>query len=159
MPANESPVEREAYNISFKIRHPSWLARRFTEILDCEPEYAWDVGEEHRTTSGKLLRVRKHTYWCVSYTVEGDRNFVQDFKQICAWLSTKKLFLEELQASGGRISIDIGLRGSTNIGWEFEAADLRLAADLGISLGIEVFPDMNVDEEIRDEEFPWKRRS
>src|SRR5260370_18948756 len=153
--------EKEAYHISFKIRHPSWPAHRFTETLDCDTDYAWDVGDEHRTPSGRLLRRRKRqaTYWCVSYTVEGDRNFVQDFKQICAWLSTKKLFLEELQASEGRIAIDIGLRGSTNIGWSFEVADLRLAADLGISLGIEVFANMNGDEETRDKQLPWKRLS
>jgi hypothetical protein len=98
--------------------------------------------------------VRDKTYWCVSNDVEGVRNFVREFNQICTWLSTKKPFLDELQASGGRIAIDIGLRGSANIGWTFGPGDLRLAADVGIELGIEVFPEMPVA--VADEVLPWR---
>ena len=148
-------LEREGYTFSVKIRHPSWIVTRFTEGMSCEPDYSWSVGEEHRTGSGILLRLRDKTYWCVSNQVEGKRRFVREFKQILKWLSTKKPFLEEVRTAGGRIAVDIGLRGSANMGDVIEPDDLRLASELGISLGIEVFPRRTPREEIRDEELPW----
>src|SRR5436190_10221617 len=96
----EETEASEAYDISVKIRHPSWPARLLTEGLDCQPDIAWDVGEEHRTTAGTLLKRRDKTYWCVTHRVEGERRFSREFEQVCKWLSTKKAFLDEVQASG-----------------------------------------------------------
>jgi hypothetical protein len=141
-------LEREGYAIDVKIRHPTWMASHLIIGMGCEPDISWDVGEEHRSpSSGALLGVRKITYWCVWNHVEGRRNFFAEFKNICEWLKAKKPFLDEIRATGGSVAVDIGLRGSVNIGSSLDPAHLRLAGELGVTLGIEVFPQMNPSEE------------
>ncbi len=146
--------ETEAYDVSVKITHPTWSSRRITEAMLCHPDISWTVGEAHSSPGlASQGRKRKNTYWCVWHYVEGHRNFFKEFKAVCEWLCQRKSFLEDLEATGGDVEVDIGLRGSANIGATLDPVHLRSAADLGIRLGIEVFPQMNRE---RKKKVPWE---
>jgi len=83
--------------------HPTWTASQLTGGMGTDPDVSFDVGERHRGAgSGTLLGVRRFTYWCVGHQVECRRNFFDEFESVCEWLGTKRTFLVEVQAGGGR---------------------------------------------------------
>lgn len=135
---------RNCYTVSLAVHHPVWPVSRITAALGWDPDVSWNAGYEHRHPKiGALLNVRKTTYWCLSNQVEGERLFFREFVRVINWLITRKTFLDELQATGGDVAVNIGLLGSHNIGSSLGPDHIRAAADLGITLGIEVFPKMN----------------
>lgn len=142
--------ENLRYSIGLKFRHPTWHVSRFTEAMGCDPEHSYSFGEEYRV--GKAVKLRAISYWCFSRQRDGERRFFKEFIAICDWLTTKKSFLDEVLASGGTVTVDIALRGTDNIGSELNFEYLRRAGELGISLGIEVFPKMNTE---KNKLVPW----
>jgi hypothetical protein len=151
--------EKQGYTIDVRITHREWLVSRIGAAMDCDPDVSWSVGDERALCpSGSPVGCRSETYWCLGRQSEGERSFFGEFREVCEWLTTKKSFLSELQATGGRAAVTIGLRGSANIGDTLVPDDFRLAAELGIDLSIEVFPQMNPLEEgeSRMQWAPWR---
>ena len=56
-------------------------------------------------------------------------------------LSHHAAFLAGIRRTGGRISLDLNLPGASHRGESLGIATLRIAAELGIDNGFEVFPD------------------
>jgi hypothetical protein len=157
---NRPMEEREGYTIAIAIKHPAWGLDRITSEMEFQPIFSWCVGDKYRLSrSGPPLGVRRDTYWSVWNQAEGKRRFSREFADACEWLASKRSFLDEIRATGGRVSIDIGLRGSVNIGSSIDPIRLRLTADLGIFLGIEVFPEMKFREDLQPDIVPWLKQT
>lgn len=122
----------EFYGIRVLIKHPSWPAEEITERLAEEPDYSWSAG-----TGGK-----KETMWSrVSYTM-GQRFFFDEVRDVLEWIQSRDGFAESLRATGGSLDVIVDLPGSVNLGCTLEPEAMRLAAMLGASVGVEVFPNM-----------------
>lgn len=90
------------------------------------------------------MQARTLTYWDFVYQVDGQRHFSDEVRKVLNWLQREKsAFLRDLQQSGGTVCLDVNILGSVNIGDELHPRDLLQMAELGITLGIEVFPKMN----------------
>ena len=55
-------------------------------------------------------------------------------------LQPRHRFLKQWTAEGGRVSLTVNLPGDVNMGDNLEPDTLRLMSELGIELGVEVFP-------------------
>ena len=76
----------------------------------------------------------------MSEKVTGHRFFFEQVVSLLRRLELSKEFISEFMATGGVMCLNVGLSGSPNIGDVLRSADLRRLCDLGVDLGIEVFP-------------------
>jgi hypothetical protein len=127
-----------------------------SERLGTRPEVAWNVGDEIRNVTSGSTRKRQNTYWLVSSYVENQRAFFEEFRRACKWLAQHQTLLDEIDQTGGSVTLDINLFGGANIGDTLKHEDLVMAAELGVHLGIEMFPKMN--REKQHGTAPWNDR-
>jgi hypothetical protein len=88
-----------------------------------------------------LPGTNKHTYWTYSIRVVGERSFLDGVMRIVHELAEKAEFFSDFRHTGGETTLLVGLPGDVNIGDVISSQDLRLIAEAGFSLGIEVFPN------------------
>jgi hypothetical protein len=133
-----------AYNVSFRITHPSIDPRELTRRFAMKPRWSWKSGELLTFPSGRVLKTpKKDSYWCYSEHYEGrSKNFFRRVGRLANRLKLHKIFLQKITESGGRCEIYVQLPGAKNIGDSLSPKALQLLADLDILLSVEVFPDM-----------------
>ena len=131
-PAPYMNEPKEFFSIRVLIKHPSWSATEITSRLGDEPDYSWNV-----TDSGK-----NETMWARESYTTGERFFFNEVHEVLLWIQGKDHFAEELQKTGGHLSVIVQLPGAVNIGCTLEPETMKLAVILGVNLGIEVFPNM-----------------
>jgi hypothetical protein len=142
---SEEPDEpRYRHVLKLYITHPAWPAKRITEGLGEEPTYAWNVGDTARI-GDRLLKGRKRhqTVWCIKEWREGNRHFSLELDEMCDRLEPKRSFLEEIRRTSGKVLVIFELAGVENIGDVLTPEQLRRTGDLGLGVGIEVFPTLN----------------
>lgn len=122
----------EFYSVRVLIKHPSWSVAEITARLMEEPDYSWSAGEGGRT----------ETMWSRVSNTAGQRLFFNEVNEVLKWIQAKGAFSKELKASGGSLCVIVELPGSVNLGDVLEPEAMQLALALGVSLGIEVFPNM-----------------
>ncbi|MCO5082519.1 MAG: DUF4279 domain-containing protein [Rhizobiaceae bacterium] len=130
------------FTIQLSFTHSHIGVDELTRRIGIEPDRAWNVGEERTTPVGRRISgVFDKTYWSVSRTVFGKRHF---FNEVLFELD--KLgnidFFRWFRQNGGEASVIIGLSGAENIGDVIKPENLNRLAELGFSLGIEVFPNL-----------------
>jgi hypothetical protein len=95
-----------------------------------EPDHSWNAGE--RT---------KDTRWGYSSWTEGKRFFFDEVHEVLVWLHEEQEFVSRLIASGGELQVIAQLPGTINIGDALKPETMSLAARLGVTIGVEVFPN------------------
>lgn len=70
------------------------------------------------------------------------RAFFEGLRTVLSTLQPKRAFLEELVAGGAKLTLIINLPGDVNMGDVAEPETLQAISDLGLELGVEVFPKM-----------------
>jgi hypothetical protein len=140
--ARDEPRYRHV--LKLYVAHPAWPAERITRGLGEEPTYAWNVGETARI-GDRLIEGRKRhqTVWCIREWREGKRHFSHELEELCTKLHSKKNFVDEIRRTNGKIIIIFELSGQENIGDVISPEQLSRAADLGVGIGIEVFPTLS----------------
>jgi len=134
-------LQSEFYAIRVLIKHPSWAVAEISARLEEQPNYSWSVGESGRT----------ETMWSrESYTL-GQRYFFDEVHDVLEWIQSRVGFADELQTSGGSLTVIVNLPGAINLGCTLGPKTMRLAASLGVSVGVEVFPNMRRDDAKRRE--------
>lgn len=132
-----------SYHVLLVITHPDVAPDVISKRLRREPRHSWKAGDPSTTPDGAAIGgVRKRSAWSSSKQKRGHRAFFDGVKDTLDLLERHAGFLRELTDGGGEVSITVQLSGRNNIGDLFEAADMRRMAALGVSLGVEVFPDM-----------------
>ena len=137
----DQPDAEMTYWISLQVRHPTAHPSTITAGLGMEPKHSWFVGEPRMTPKGTpLTGIHDRTYWVVSTKVIGHRFFFEEAVTLIQPLELSQAFIAEFVSTGGTLCLSIGLGGSRNIGDVIRSAHLRRLCDLGIDLGVEVFP-------------------
>jgi hypothetical protein len=95
-----------------------------------QPDYS---GEP---TEGKVA------FWSRVSETRGERGFFAEATDAISWLEGKSAFVREVLDSEGSIEVIVELPGDRNIGDSWNAGVMARAAALGVSLGIEVFPNI-----------------
>jgi hypothetical protein len=135
------------YTLQVRFEHPSTISSEISQKLGKLPDRSWDVGGPRSTPQGRMLSGKnKQTYWTYSVLKEGKRDFFKHVTDELNNLLSKGKFVESFIQTGGNIALIVGLPGSHNIGDVISPKDLRRIADAGVSLGIEVFPGMKLDQ-------------
>lgn len=137
---------RYNFYVQLMLKHPSCSSDKISAALARQPTRAWNVGD----AAPGLPKFRTHTVWYLTTRVSGSRFFFREVGSFCDWLVPHSDFLNSFVESGGRCSITVQLDGSENIGDALDPAVAMTLANLGISLGIEVFPNIGFDVEDRE---------
>jgi hypothetical protein len=137
-----------AYRVIFRITHPTADPAELTSALGMEPNRTWKVGERKKAPNGRELEgIVSESFWsCGDKYLGQDRRFFDEVNRLTLHLKPHKAYLQNLFEAGGKCEIYVQLPGSVNIGDSLAPQTLRLLAELGILLSIEVFPDWEVPE-------------
>jgi len=120
------------YSIRLLIRHKILSAQEITKMLEVEPTYSWSGG-----TNG-----HENTMWSLETWTQGRRFFFEELTSLIDWLEGKSSFLNAISLDEGAVVVIVQLPGQLNIGDELSPKIMFKAATLGISIGIEVFPNL-----------------
>jgi hypothetical protein len=112
------------------MRHPSMCVADLTRGLGEEPDYS---GER----TGGI-----GAFWSRISETRGERGFFSEVTDVISWLEGRSTFVREVLDTEGSIEVIVQLPGDKNIGDSCNATVLARAAAMGVSLGVEVFPDI-----------------
>ncbi len=130
-------------DIVLLIRHPQMDPEDITRELKLEPNIAWRFGDQVKTPKGNLVPdIRKHTSWSHIIKTMGNRPFFEEVEHILLSLTDHKEFFAKILDEGGFAEIYLQLPGQVHQGSSAKPSLLRSIADLGLCLGVEVFPEM-----------------
>ena len=73
---------------------------------------------------------------------EGTRLFFAEVHEILEWLQEKRAFVSSFVESGGKFQVIVQLPGGVNTGDVMSIETMALAVKLGITIGVEVFPNL-----------------
>lgn len=124
--------------------HPNADPAEITREIGLTPLRAWRFGEPRFTPKGTRLEGTWHdTRW--SHGFELDRNATIETAIVVALerLTVAGRLLATLRGTGGTAELIISLRSDAHQGASIGADLLKALADLGVGLGIEVFPKTN----------------
>ena len=131
----------ERYTIRLLIKHPDLSPEEIGDRVGLTPNYFWKRGEPRRTLTGTALGgIRTETMWSHVTRTEGRRHFFAGLRDLVRHLQPRHRFLKQWTAEGGRVSLIVHLPGDINMGDDLEPETLQLMSELGIGLGVEVFP-------------------
>lgn len=132
----------EAYLL---IVHPDIDPERITRELGLAPTIAFRAGDPVVTPKGsRLPGTRPDTRWRYCAPPHARRDFFAPLGRILDHLAPHRTFLRQLMLEGGLVEVAVNLSGERNIGDVITPEDIRKLADLGIALGVEVFPELEV---------------
>lgn len=80
--------------------------------------------------------------WSMVNETRGERTFFLEVSDVLTWLDKRGDFVRSITSTGGSLEIFVQLAGQMNIGDSWSTADMTRAVDLGVSLGVEVFPNV-----------------
>lgn len=113
-----------------------------------DPDFSWKNGDQIITPNGKIREgFRVGSYWTKSSKAYKKRDFFSPLADLIEILYTKKSFLKSLLSDGGKIEIIVELKGSVNIGDYLNHDVMSKILDMGVILGIEVFPEIEISYE------------
>jgi hypothetical protein len=124
--------------------HPNADPADISREIGLSPTRAWRCGEPRSTPKGTRLEgVWRDTRWSHGFAL--DKNVTIETAIVSALdrLTAIRRFLAALGETGGTAELIISLPGDTYRGASISAELLKALSDLGVSLGIEVFPKMN----------------
>lgn len=121
------------YRIRLMIRNTFMTTDEISTALGETPDWSWAPGERDFTPTAM---------WGMSSWTEGRRDFFQEMREVLLWLEEKREFVTRLTSSGGEFHVIAELPGSINIGSEIDLETLALALNLGVRIGVEVYPHL-----------------
>jgi len=137
----QSTVGELRFMVRLLVKHPSIDPFVITKELGLIPHLAHHVGKNRLTPKGRILAGQyRESVWGWSKDVEGKRAFFDEVADLSIQLERHRHFLSKLVAEGATVSLILHLPGDVNIGSNLRSTDMKRLADLGIDLGIEVFP-------------------
>jgi hypothetical protein len=138
-------VDLEARGLEYRVRilieHPSDDLAELSQLTGLTPNICAIRGQERFTPKGtRVPGNHRFSIWQYSETFRHSRTFSLGVRKVTDALTPAARRLQEICATGGRAQLILDLKGHRNIGDVIDAADLGRLAQLGLSLGIEVFP-------------------
>lgn len=133
--------------ISLRIRHPTQDLAVVCGKLSMTPTRVWKAGEPRTTPKGEPLGgVRRESYCSIELGRVGASALAEGVRAGVVQLSKHRTLLDDVVASGGKLSLSVGwfLEGSSG-----ESFDWELLKDLGqlrISLDLYLYPKTGMEE-------------
>lgn len=125
----------------FLLVHPSADPSDITRAVGLTPSRSWRCGEPRFTPKGtRLDGVWRDTRWSHGFKLDKKATIKTAIASALDALAPASPFLSSLRETGGTAQLIMSLPGDTYQGASIKADLLKALADLGISLGIEVFP-------------------
>jgi hypothetical protein len=129
--------------ISLKIFHPVMDPQEITREIGLNPTHSWLAGEFAKTPKGRALKhVRNESYWCYRLNI-ANKSFATEIDSLLSYLSSYRNFLNRISLDRGRIELSLDIWGGANMGDIIDHSILARMSALNISMGIEVFPNIN----------------
>jgi len=134
------------FGVVLLIKHPSIDPAVISSELKLEAFRSWKAGESRATPTGTPLPgTWRDSSWNHVFSYKGERKFFDEIRQLLIQLLPHKDFLLKISNEGGRVEIYLQLPGDLNQGSSAEPAMLKEMAELGLYLGVEVFPEWGDD--------------
>jgi hypothetical protein len=138
-------VDLEARGLEYRVRvvidHPADDLAELTRLTGLTPNLCATRGQERFTPKGtRLPGNHPFSIWQYSETFRHSRAFSLGVRKVADALTPAAATLQKICATGGRARLILDFKGHRNIGDVIEATDLARLGQLGVSLGIEVFP-------------------
>lgn len=138
---DDDGLERLRYSVRLLIRHPSLDPDFISRKLGLAPQASHLVGAPRRApNAASLPGIYRDSVWSCWERVERHRRFFDDVVKILDIPERHASFLAEINETGGQTELIVDLPGDVNIGDTLPSREMRRMAELGIKLGIEVFP-------------------
>lgn len=135
--------EAHVSNAYLLIVHPDMDTERIARELGLAPELAFRTGDPVILPSGRRLPgARRDTRWRYDAPAHRRRDFFAPIGSLLDHLAPHREFLRRIVREGGSVTISVNLSGVSNIGDVIEPDEMRKLVDLGIGLGVEVFPEL-----------------
>lgn len=131
------------YVASLHVQHPSIDADTITRSIPFKPDRVCKLGDPKRTPNGKPLSGHyDQTHWHVKLETPADGDVTDFLRLLCERLSRCREFLGQLDDSGGRAEIFIGLFADRCCDFELPSSLLADLASAGLSLRLDYYgPD------------------
>ena len=124
--------------------HPNADPSDISRKIGLAPLRAWRCGEPRFTPKGTRLEgVWRDTRWSHGFALDKNATIETAIASALDKLAATTRFLAALRETGGTAELIISLPGDTYQGASISTELLKALADLGVRLGIEVFPKMN----------------
>jgi hypothetical protein len=142
---HDNVVDLRARGLKYRVRlvidHPADDLAVITQVTGLVPGLCWTRGEQRFAPNGtRLAGTHQSSRWGYSQIVHDSRAFSVSVRAMIDALTPAADMLQKIYATGGRAQLILDLDGDKNIGDVIAAAELSRLAELGVSLGIEVFP-------------------
>lgn len=121
------------YGIRLLVKNTSMPVSEITAVLGMEPDHFWNAGERTFTSTAM---------WSYTSWTEGKRPFFDEIHEALVWLGGEQEFIAQLRVSGGEFQVIAQLPGGINIGDVLKLETMALAVKLGVTIGVEVFPNL-----------------
>ena len=127
--------------LNIRIVHPSWDLEIVSSLLEWPAVRCWLSGEPRSAPDGTaLLGKYKDSRWISESIYFSGRWFRKEVISTLDQIEKQHKFFSELRESGGIIVIALSFPGSVNSGDVLDHSILKRFYDLGVDLGVEVFP-------------------
>ncbi len=132
---------KRRFDVELFIVHPTMSPNEISSGLGMEAHVCHADGAEKTTPKGtRLPGICRDTRWRHSVRKETDEQwFAAEIAAFVDSLVTRKEFLHQLRATGGRTEVIIQFLGDGYFGDEISTKTLAKLADLDLDLGIECF--------------------
>jgi len=128
------PPDGYFYILRLRIEHPSLTEDEINCSIGLEPDYFLQY--QHH---GKP-RIR----WGFSEWTKDVGEFFSEIKYCLHWLKKKRKFIEQLNSTGGALTVVISLPGRINMKDTISAEILRDSLDIGVAVAVEVYPRLEL---------------
>ena len=132
------------YAFSLRVEHPSLRAEEISTGLGLEPSRSWSAGDPRLSPAATPLEgIHDSTYWTARLSEEEgvrDHALLNVLAAALERLEERKVFLDSIPATGGSLSVFLGLVGEGNFGISLPPDLLGRLAALRIHLELDVYP-------------------
>lgn len=131
------------FSIVLFIKHPSIDPKVISAELSLEHYACGMAGKPKISPKGDPIPgIWEQSWWKHIFDYEGDRDFFDEIERLLDRFVSHKDFFHKINKEGGYSEIYLELPGEPNQGSSAKPSILKLMAELGLHLGIEVFPKM-----------------
>ena len=128
--------------VSIRCWHPSMRAIQIAAGVELNPETSWDAGDERRDATGQpLTGIRKSTYCVFDVEESAELDFDDRIVNIVYNLNRRRTFIRRFLESGGVMELFCGMFFERSGGFSMKPELLRAAADLGVTIGFDLYEE------------------
>jgi hypothetical protein len=131
---HESTPYGYTFEVSLRIWHPTVRPDELSNELGMPPTIRWEAGSE-----APHGRMRESTYWSAHLTHSADVSLARFLERAVEDLRSRRSFLEELLATGGRCELFVGLFIDRDTGEVLPSDLLRGLGEIHVDLALDIY--------------------